>query len=343
MFSVKRGLKKKNKEQLENPEIEEETESEELGLSAESPIDEVEEEEEEEEKEEISKIYTLGYKLLHRRVKSLFPKFAPLEEKLLKSGSPVPYEVYITGAVFMGLIAGIVGLAIGIVIALLVNINPAAFKFVLPLPLALLCFMMTFGMMYMKPKMSIGGRAKKVEEEMPYFMGYMSTLAASGQMLEQIFSTIAAEESKEEIVRLSRLLVRDVDVFGMDVVTAIEESIKRSPADSWSELLEGLISTIQTGGSLQQYFTATAEVHLAEKKMLLEKMTANLGIISELYTILLIVFPLMAIVMLAIMALMSPDFMGFKTTTVMKGITYIIVPLFGIMMLMMMDGMVPKR
>jgi len=219
MFSVKRGLKKKKKE-IETQQIEEEVESEELGLSTESPVDE--EEEEEEEKEEISKIYTLGYKLLHRRVKSLFPKFAPLEAKLLKSGSPVPYEVYITGAVFMGLIAGIVGLAMGIVIALLVNINPAAFKFVLPIPLALLGFMMTFGMMYMKPKMGIGGKAKKVEEEMPYFMGYMSTLAASGQMLEQIFSTIAAEESKEEIVRLSRLLVRDVDVFGMDVVTAIE-------------------------------------------------------------------------------------------------------------------------
>jgi len=43
------------------------------------------------------------------------------------------------------------------------------------------------------------------------------------------------------------------------------------------------------------------------------------------------------------MALMTPSFMGFDTVTMMQLITYLLVPIFGIMLLVMMDGMVPKR
>ena len=288
-------------------------------------------------------IHVKGYRLLHNRIEFMYPKFRKLEQRLIVAGIPIPYEVYICGMTFVSLIAGIVGLGIGIVIALLINVNPEAFKYVLPIGLAFAAFQATFGMMYMMPKFTASGRDKKISEEMPYFMGYMATLSSSGLVLEGIFKEISKEGTKEEIVRMCQTISRDVDVFGMDIVTALKQAIDVSPSELWKELLEGLVSTVQTGGNLSVYFTATAQVQMEEKKLILQKMTANLGVVAEMYTILLVVFPLMSIIMLAIMALMTPNFMGFDTVTMMQLITYLLVPIFGIMLLVMMDGMVPKR
>jgi flagellar protein FlaJ len=171
----------------------------------------------------------------------------------------------------------------------------------------------------------------------------MATLATSGLSLEGIFKAIANEETEEEIVRDAKFITRNIDVMGMDLVTAINDLVKRTPSGPYSELLEGAIITVQSGGNLKEYFIATGKVQLEEKKMALRKSTESLGIMAELYTILLIVFPLLAIIMLSIMAIMSPSLAGFDLMTLMNLMTYVMVPFFGFILLFMMDSMVPKR
>jgi flagellar protein FlaJ len=131
--------------------------------------------------------------------------------------------------------------------------------------------------------------------------------------------------------------------MGMDLVTAITDLIKRTPPGPYAELLEGAIITVQSGGDLKEYFIATGKVQLEEKKMSLKKSTESLGVLSEMYTILLIVFPLMSVIMLSIMAIMSPDLAGFDLITLMNLMTYVMVPFFGFLLLFMMDSMIPKR
>ena len=80
-----------------------------------------------------------------------------------------------------------------------------------------------------------------------------------------------------------------------------------------------------------------------EKKMLLQKTTESLGSVAEIYTILLIVFPLLAVIMLSIMGIMSPSLGGFDLLTLMNILTFAVIPLSGVLMLVMMDTMVPKR
>lgn len=295
---------------------------------------------------QVSGIYAKGYRLLGKRLTNVFDRLSTLENKLEKAGIPVPYQAYISGIILISLIAGVVGLGAGIVISFLVNLQPVEFRFFLPFFIAVAACQATFAIMYIMPGFSISSRKKKFSEEMPYFMGYMATLASSGLTLEGIFKAITRENTNEEIVLSARTLVRDIDMFGMDVITAIRELIRRSPSEPWSELLEGLIATVQTGGKLKDYFIATAKVQMEEKKFLLKKMTSSLGVIAEMYTILLVVFPLMTIIMLAIMALMSTGgggLFGMPIDMLMKLITYLMVPMMGIMVLMMMDGMVPKR
>jgi flagellar protein FlaJ len=256
---------------------------------------------------------------------------------------PIPYEVYLSSMVFFSMISAIGGAVVGIGVALFVEVQPAILEFLIPIGAAVGFGGMTFVMLQMIPPMRVKSRSAKLMEEIPHFIGYMSTLATSGLSLEGIFKAIAREDTEEEMVKDAKLIVRNLDIMGMDLITAVTDLIHRTPTGPYSELLEGAIITAQSGGDLKEYFNATAKVQLEEKKMLMAKTTESLGAVAEIYTILLIVFPLLAVIMLSIMGIMSPSLGGFDLVTLINILTFAVIPLCGVLMLVMMDTMVPKR
>jgi len=291
----------------------------------------------------VSSFQIFSYKLLNDRVQFLYPKLSGLEKTLKQAMMPMPFDVYVCSIVFSSLLAAIFGVAIGLGISIFMNVQPVAFAVLLPIIVGAGLGQMTFFILQLLPAINVKTRSSKLTEELPHFIGYMATLATNGLSLEGIFKAIAKEETNEEIVKDSKFITRNIHILGMDLLTAISDLIKRTPKGTYAELLEGAIITTQTGGDLKEYFLATAKVQLAEKKMSLRKTTESLGIIAEMYTILLIVFPLMAVIMLSIMAIMSPDLAGFDLITLMNLLTYVLVPFFGVLILFMMDTMVPKR
>ena len=293
--------------------------------------------------ESVGQIHVFSYKLLNEHVKFLHPKLGSLEKSIKQAMMPIPFEVYVSSMVFFSMIAGVCGIIMGLVAIQFINIQPASVGFLLPLMTGLMLFGMTFGVLKLIPTIRVKNRTSRLAEEIPHFIGYMSTLATSGLSLEGIFKAIAKEETNEDIVKDSRFITRNINILGMDLITAIKDLIDRTPAGPYSELLDGAIITVSTGGDLKDYFNATAKVQLDEKKMLLQKTTEALGSVAEIYTILLIVFPLLAVIMLSIMGIMSPSLGGFDLITLMNILTFGVIPLCGVMMLIMMDTMVPKR
>jgi len=295
------------------------------------------------EKEKDTDIYSKCYSLVAKRISFLFPRLITLEKKIKSAGMTTHYEAYVCALVVLSTVMGILGLVIGIVISLVVNLQPPAFATFLPIILGSALGQGTFAFMYYYPSLAMKGRISKINAELPYYIGYMSTLSASGLTVEGVFKELAKEDAKEEIVKDAKFIIRNLELLGQDILTALKELVERTPAGPYAELLEGLISTTESGGNLKSYFIATAKVQMEEKKMLLQKMTASLGIVAELYTILLIVFPLLSIIMLSIMAIMTPKLAGFSLLTLMMLLTYAFVPFLGVMMLVLIDSMVPKR
>lgn len=295
------------------------------------------------EEESVGQIHVYSYKLLNEHVKFLHPKLKSLDKSIKQAMMPIPFEVYVSSMIFFSMIAGVCGTVLGFVTAQFINIQPVSLGILLPILGGLILFGMTFGILQIIPKVRVTNRSSKLIEEIPHFIGYMSTLATSGLTLEGIFKAIAKEETEEDIVKDARYIVRNIDILGMDLISAIKDLIHRTPTGPYSELLEGAVVTVQSGGDLKEYFNATAKVQLEEKKMLMQKTTESLGSVAEIYTILLIVFPLLAVIMLSIMGIMSPSLAGFDLITLMNILTFAVIPLSGVLMLVMMDTMVPKR
>ncbi|MFQ5497287.1 MAG: type II secretion system F family protein [Nitrosopumilus sp.] len=295
------------------------------------------------EEESVGQIHIYSYKLLNEHVKFLYPKLKSLDKSIKQAMMPIPFEVYVSSMVFFSIIAGTSGAIMGFIASQFIKIQPASIGLLLPILSGLVLFGITFGILQMIPKIRVTNRSSKLVEEIPHFIGYMSTLATSGLTLEGIFKAIAKEETEEDIVKDARFIVRNIDILGMDLISAIKDLIHRTPTGPYSELLEGAVVTVQSGGDLKEYFNATAKVQLEEKKMLMQKTTESLGSVAEIYTILLIVFPLLAVIMLSIMGIMSPSLAGFDLITLMNILTFAVIPLSGVLMLVMMDTMVPKR
>jgi flagellar protein FlaJ len=280
--------------------------------------------------------------MLNRHIDFLYPKLPKLRESIKQAMMSVPFEVFVASMVSSSFIAAMIGGILAIVVSVILNIEPLLIG-LLAIVGSLGLGIATFAVLQIMPLLNAKTRLTKLREETPHYIGYMATLCASGLSLEGVFKAIAQEQSNEEIVKDARFVTRNIEILGMDVITAVNDLIKRTPRGSYSELLEGAIITFKAGGNLREYFLATAKVHLEEKKINVKRSTESLGIMAEMYTILLIVFPLMAVIMLSIMAIMSPDLGGFDLITLMNMLTYVMVPLFGIVMLLLMDSMVPKR
>ncbi len=289
-----------------------------------------------------SDIYHKAYNLLGKKIAPRVPKIEKLEKNLLLSMLPVSYHAYVSAMVLFGLIGLVTGLAMGVALALVLNVT-LALKIALPIIGALLGGQLGFAAMFVYPSLLVNTRRRMIAEELPYFISYMSMLSASGMTPEAMFRTIASEDSKESIVQDARMLVRNIDLLGMDFVTALRDVTKRSPLTTYTEMLEGMISTVRAGGDLNEFFGSSSRVMMEEKKLSVKKFGDTLGMIAEIYTIMLVVFPLMAMIMLAIMAIMSKDIGGIDIMLAMNLVTYIFVPIVGIMVLLIIESMMPKR
>ena len=80
---------------------------------------------------------------------------------------PIPFDVYVCSMVFLSMIAGIIGLVIGISLALIVNIQPIAFAFLLPVIAGFGIGTVIFFVLQMLPAIHVKNRASKLIEELP--------------------------------------------------------------------------------------------------------------------------------------------------------------------------------
>ena len=77
-------------------------------------------------------IYALSYKLLSKKLEFLFPRLGSLQTKILRSGSPIYYEAFVCGIVFVSILASMIGVIIGIIFSALVTLDPPALEFIMP-------------------------------------------------------------------------------------------------------------------------------------------------------------------------------------------------------------------
>jgi len=184
---------------------------------------------------------------------------------------------------------------------------------------------------------------RALEDELPFTTGYMSILTSAGVSPEKVFYSLSDLSVPLAVSFEAKNIVRDVNLFGSDILSALEEASKRTPSERFKEMLEGFISTIHSGGNSTAYLREKSKQYMKLKRISLHKFSDTLSMLSEFYVSILLTGPLLLVIMLAVMAMLGGGSLGILSPDLLLGLlTYIGLPIGAIVFLIILDAASPK-
>jgi flagellar protein FlaJ len=291
-----------------------------------------------------TKPQVFAYQLVGGRTTQFLPLFKDLDVNLKKSGLKINFKAYISTVILATLL---LSTSVMIVVPLLLF-----FIFKLSLVLSLLFGVgvslfagaLTVIGFYVYPTYRADSLKRDLEDELPFTTGYMSILAGAGVPPDFIWRSLAQIDSSLSISNVARNVVRDVELFGFDVISALETTSKRTPSERFKEMLEGFISVVYSGGNLMKYLRDRSQEYMELKKLALKRFSDNLGVLAEFYVTLMVAGSLIFVVMLAVMSMLGGGGFGFlDSRLLLQLLTYIGLPVGSAVFLVILDMVSPKR
>ena len=204
---------------------------------------------------------------------------------------------------------------------------------------ALLSSVLVFFVAYFYPVQKVSSRRRNVEVNLPFVVIHMGALVEAGLPPYQMFKLISSFEEYGEIAKEFRKIVRNVEQFGLDPLTAIKEVASRCPSDELQQLLMGFVTTTESGGNIKLYLKTVGEQTLFDYRKRRERYIRTLDMISELYTGIVISAPLFMVAMLAIMNMIQPTIGGWTIKDIAWLGTYVLMPVLNIGFIMFLFTM----
>ena len=287
--------------------------------------------------------FSIAYRLVGGRIGFALPLFEDLNVYLQRAGIKTNFRAYVSLTVFSTVLTAL-AVFICIPCVLIFTFHMPVFPAILfGLGGSLFAVALSTLGFYVYPIYRADKVRRNLEDELAFATGYMSILASAGVPPEKIFYSLANLPVPLAISAEAKNVVRDVNLFGLDIISALENASKRSPSKLFREMLEGFVSTIHSGSSLAEYLRERSKQHMKLKRIGLRKFSDTLSILSEFYVALLVTGPLLLIIMLAVMAMMGGGNLGLLgPDLLLKIITYIGIPAGSIMFIIVLDAVSPK-
>jgi len=109
------------------------------------------------------------------------------------------------------------------------------------------------------PKIKAHDRAAKLDIEVPFAGTYISTMATGGLSPYDSLRRLSHSELMPNLAKSVRDIEIDVEIKGLDPVTAMEKSAQNLPSREYKDLLLGYASTLRTGGDVVHYLFIRTE------------------------------------------------------------------------------------
>ena len=257
--------------------------------------------------------------------------------KMKKAGIPYTGEEYASVLIMASLVIPLVTAFFVSLVAILLGASPVdAFAYFIIIFLVLGIAIFLLGYFY--PDVQISEKRKNIMNNLPFATIYMATLSSSGMSPDRIFKILSNFKEFGEVSFEAGRITRDVEVLGMDIVTALERAADRTPSSQFRELLWGMRSTITTGGDLNRYLIEKSRSYMADYRRFLDKFVDQMSLLMEVYITAVIVGSIFFIIMGTILGLMG----GGEPVLLVKLIVYLGIPVLSIMFMILIAGLSPE-
>ncbi|MGB1586122.1 MAG: type II secretion system F family protein [Thermoplasmatota archaeon] len=213
------------------------------------------------------------------------------------------YLLIMTGAFFILLIPVI--LAIILSGAGLQDVPGTLLIVIVPAPL--IAAALVYVVAFMAPELRANTRAREIDARLPYALNFIATMAAAGATPERIFASLGQQEVYGDVAREARMIRRDLQILGKDIVTALAHASDRSPSSNFQDLMQGAITTLTSGGDLTRYFINKSEQYMLQNRQDQKSFLESLGVLAESFVTVVVAAPLFLMVILSVMTTFGAD------------------------------------
>jgi flagellar protein FlaJ len=267
----------------------------------------------------------ISYQFFGELSKSIRPYFLDIREELKKANLNYTLEEYLSLAIFT---TAITFLAETVILAFIFGlfINPLI-SLVLSFTLSMAVSGLLFFLFYTYPTAASKNRANKIRKVLPFSTSYMATIASSNVQPITVFKTISKFKEYSEMSIEAESIVRDVEMFGMTMSSAIKKQAKLTPSSELKELLFGINTMALSGGNLAVYLKEKSEEYMNDYRRRIRKYSQDLSLYVEMYLTLIITGSIFFIVLSSIIATISA---GLGTILIQMLIVFVMLPLISI-------------
>jgi archaeal flagellar protein FlaJ len=180
---------------------------------------------------------------------------------------------------------------------------------------------LTFIFMYFYPGMEKQSLRSKIDQEVPFATIHMSSI--SGSMIDpsKIFSVIVSTHEYPNIEKEFIKILNEVNILGYDLITALRHIAFNCPSKKLSELLNGLATTITSGGDISDFFEKRSQSLLFEYRIEREKETKSSETFMDIYISTVIAAPMILMLLLVIMKISG---LGIELSTTMISVIMVL-------------------
>lgn len=214
------------------------------------------------------------------------------------------------------------------------------FSFLTSFTVSILLTVGVFLLLMNYPKLIIKEKAKHIDNALPFAALYLSTIASSKLPVHKIFEIFSKFGEYGELTNEIRSIKNDMDVFGLDIITALERAVERSPSKLFKEMIWGMLSTIRSGGDLAVYLKETAVNMINEYRRQLYEFSHQLTIYIEVYLTTIVLGAIFFTILSSIMSGIAET--GAANIIVLQFLLiFIFIPLVSILFILLIKSITP--
>ncbi len=289
-------------------------------------------------------------------------RYLEMRKKLRTAHIFKPYEEYVSEAIVISLIIAIIGLILGGIIGYiiitrvhlptLVVYDPrladflrifSPYKIYTTIAIVGSLFFtliggLTYSVLMIYPSFQASIRKVNIDTQLPHAVMYMYALSRGETNIIEIIRSVAELPNVYgEISKEFSMILRDMELLGIDFMSALRNVQAVTPSQNLNEFLGNLITLIDNGGDITDFFSMQIENYRGKTKTDHTLFLDMLGMIAEGYVTGFVAGPLFLIIVAVTLGSMKGSMTG-----LLLGMTFGVLPFGSIGFIFLIDLMLPK-
>ncbi|WP_232342910.1 type II secretion system F family protein [Halosimplex litoreum] len=192
----------------------------------------------------------------------------------------------------------------------------------------------TYWYRWESPRSHAEVRRRGINEGLPRTVAFVYALSRGGMSTPGVMRTLAENRDvyghgADEI----SVAVREMDLFGRDIITAVRNVSKRTPSEQFKTFGENLASVLQSGQNLPEFLRDQYERYQEEAVDRQEDILELLSTIAEAYVTVLVAGTLFLMTILLVFGLTTTQTINF-----LRLLAYLMIPLANVLFMVYLAG-----